>query len=296
VAFGGVAFGPQARALSRGVDVLVATPGRLLDHVRQATVALRDVEIFVLDEGDRMLDMGFIHDIRKIIAELPAKRQNLLFSATLSKEILKLADGVLSMPVTVEVAPSRPAADGVSQLVHPVDRTRKGALLSHLIGSRRRKKTLVFTRTKRGADRLTRSLKRDGIRAEALHSDKTQGARTRILASFKRGPLDVLVATDIAARGLDIDRLPYVVNYELPHLPEDYVHRIGRTGRAGGTGEAISLVSGEESKLLAGIQRLLARKIPSAVVPGFEPTMSHGPRPGSPRRRFRRLAPSRKAG
>lgn len=292
VVFGGVAFGPQARALRRGVDVLIATPGRLLDHVGQKTADLSRVEILVLDEGDRMLDMGFIHDIRKIVAELPSQRQNLLFSATLSKEILKLADTILHEPVTVKVAASRPAADGVTQLVHPVDRPQKGALLSHLIGSHQWTKTLVFTRTKRGADRLTRNLKRDGIRAEAIHSDKTQGARTRTLASFKRGTVDVLVATDIAARGLHIDQLPHVVNFELPHVPEDYVHRIGRTGRAGGTGEAISLVCSDEKKLLTGIQRLLAREIPSEIVTGFEPTTSPGTRharsgrgfPGSQRR------------
>lgn len=285
VVFGGVGFGLQAKSLRRGVDVVIATPGRLLDHVRQRTVDLGQVEILVLDEGDRMLDMGFIHDIRKILAELPSERQSLLFSATLPKEILELADRFLRNPVTVQVAASQATADGVSQLVHPVDRARKGALLSHLIVSRHSGRTLVFTRTKRGADRLTRNLKRDGIHADAIHSDKTQGARTRTLASFKDGRVDVLVATDIAARGLDIERLPYVVNYELPHVPEDYVHRIGRTARAGETGEAISLVSGEEQELLTGIQRLLARKIPSEVVAGFEPTSSHAPPPRSSRGR-----------
>jgi ATP-dependent RNA helicase RhlE len=297
VVFGGVGFAPQAKALRRGVDVVIATPGRLLDHVRQRTVDLRQVEILVLDEGDRMLDMGFIHDIRKILAELPTERQSLLFSATVSPEIRELADRFLRDPVMVQVAPSRPTADGVSQLVHPVDRSRKGALLSHIIGSREAGKTLVFTRTKRGADRLTRNLKRDGIRAEAIHSDKTQGARTRTLASFKRGKVDVLVATDIAARGLDIERLPYVVNFELPHVPEDYVHRIGRTGRAGETGEALSLVSSEESKLLGGIERLLARAIPSRVIAGFEPTGSHSAPPSRPARtRGYRGKPTRGSG
>ena len=283
VVFGGVGFQPQVHKLRRGVDILVATPGRLLDHIRQGTANLSNVEVLVLDEGDRMLDMGFIHDIRKILAELPAKRQNLLFSATVSKQIMKLADSILSDPVKVEVAPSRPTADGVSQVVHPVDRSQKGALLSHLIGSGRWKKTLVFTRTKRGANRLTRNLKRDGIRAETIHSDKTQAARTRTLGSFKRGAVDVLVATDIASRGLDIDRLPYVVNYELPHVAEDYVHRIGRTARAGHTGDAISLVCGEEMGQLAAIQRLLSRKIQTQIIVGFEPKISHDVRPRSSR-------------
>ncbi|HXV61741.1 MAG TPA: DEAD/DEAH box helicase [Vicinamibacteria bacterium] len=298
VVFGGVGFFPQAKALRRGVDVLIATPGRLLDHVRQGTVDLSKVEILVLDEGDRMLDMGFIHDIRKILAELPSERQSLLFSATVSKEVRELADRFLRDPVTVQVAASRPTADTVSQLVHPVDRSRKEALLTHLIGSRDAGKTLVFCRTKRGADRLTRNLKRDGIRADAIHSNKTQGARTRTLTSFKRGNLDVLVATDIAARGLDIERLPYVVNYELPHVPEDYVHRIGRTGRAGEAGEAVSLVSSEETELLRAIQRLLSRQIPSEVIPGFEPS-SHRVQPQPSRapgfRRPHRANPERRA-
>ncbi|HSF14241.1 MAG TPA: DEAD/DEAH box helicase [Vicinamibacteria bacterium] len=298
VVFGGVGFFPQAKALRRGVDVLIATPGRLLDHVRQGTVDLSKVEILVLDEGDRMLDMGFIHDIRKILAELPSERQSLLFSATVSKEVRELADRFLRDPVTVQIAASRPTADNVSQLVHPVDRSRKEALLTHLIGSRDAGKTLVFCRTKRGADRLTRNLKRDGICADAIHSDKTQGARTRILTSFKRGNVDVLVATDIAARGLDIERLPYVVNYELPHVPEDYVHRIGRTGRAGEAGEAVSLVSSEETELLIAIQRLLSRQIPSEVIPGFEPSSHRGqPRPSRAGgfRRPHRANPERRA-
>jgi len=285
--FGGVGFGPQAQALRRGVDVLVATPGRLLDHLSQRTVDLSHVEILVLDEADRMLDMGFIHDIRKILAVLPRTRQNLLFSATLSREIQTLADKFLDSPSRIEVAPEKPAADRVSQVVHLVDRDRKTALLSHRIVSEAWEQVLVFTRTKRGADRLTRKLCQDSIAAVAIHSDKSQGARTRALADFKRGAIRVLVATDIAARGLDIEQLPHVVNFELPHVPEDYIHRIGRTGRAGKEGQAISLVSSEERKLLQGIERLLKRGVPKAIVSGFEPTAGRASEPRPQRSRVR---------
>lgn len=285
VVFGGVGFGPQAQTLRRGVDIVVATPGRLLDHVSQRTVDLSNVECLVLDEADRMLDMGFIHDIKKILALLPVKRQNLLFSATLSKEIRRLADGLMNSPARIEVENTTSTADGVTQIVHPVDRGRKNALLSSLIGTGSWTKTLVFTRTKRGADRLTQHLNRDGIRAAAIHSGKTQGARTRTLADFKKGSVAVLVATDIAARGLDIDRLAYVVNFDLPYVAEDYIHRIGRTARAGKTGDAVSLVSSEESSLLSGIERLLGNRIPKKPVAGFEPrqTNDNGSRTNSAR-------------
>ncbi len=285
VVYGGVGFGPQAQILRRGVDILVATPGRLLDHVSQRTVDLSKVEVLVLDEADRMLDMGFIHDIKKILAKLPSNRQNLLFSATLSKEIQRLADALLNSPTRVQVENTTSTADGVTQVVHPVDRGRKNALLSSLIGAGSWTKTLVFTRTKRGADRLTQHLNRDGIRASAIHSGKAQGARTRTLADFKKGSVAVLVATDIAARGLDIDRLTYVVNFDLPYVAEDYIHRIGRTGRAGKTGDAVSLVSSEENSLLNGIERLLGSRIPKESVAGFEPrhTSDNGSRPNRAR-------------
>ncbi len=271
--FGGVGFGPQAQALRRGVDVLVATPGRLLDHLSQRTVDLSGVEILVLDEADRMLDMGFINDIRKIMATLPSKRQNLLFSATLSSEIQKLANNFLTNPMKIEIAPREKTADRVTQVVHPVDRSRKTALLTHRIVSESWKQVLVFTRTKRGADRLTKKLRENQIATVAIHSDKTQGARTRALADFKRGATRVLVATDIAARGLDIEQLPHVVNFDLPYVAEDYVHRIGRTGRAGMDGQAISLVCGEEHKLLQAIERLLEKPLPKEKVTGFEPSL-----------------------
>ena len=274
VIFGGVGFHPQAETLRRGVDILVATPGRLLDHVQQKTLDLSKVEILVLDEADRMLDMGFIRDIRKILALLPKKRQNLLFSATFSDEIKQLADGLLNAPVLIEVARRNTAAELVSQVVHPVDRARKRELLSHLIHSQGWKQVLVFTRTKHGANRLAEQLEDDGISATAIHGNKSQGARTKALADFKKGSVRVLAATDIAARGLDIDQLPHVVNYELPNVPEDYVHRIGRTGRAGKEGEALSLVCVDERDFLRDIERLLNRDIPKVVIPGFEPDPS----------------------
>ncbi|MGE5625637.1 MAG: DEAD/DEAH box helicase [Bacillota bacterium] len=271
VIFGGVNINPQIDKLRRGVDIVIATPGRLLDHVEQRTIDLSKVEILVLDEADRMLDMGFIRDIRRILALLPANRQNLLFSATFSDEIRKLAAGILKNPETIDVAPRNSTAERVSQRIYPVDQGRKRALLSKLISEGDWKQVLVFTRTKHGANRLSDQLSKDGIQSAAIHGNKSQGARTRALADFKAGRVRVLVATDIAARGLDIDQLPHVVNYELPNVPEDYVHRIGRTGRAGSAGEAVSLVSGAERGLLKDIEQLLRTELPKTVVPGFEP-------------------------
>jgi ATP-dependent RNA helicase RhlE len=271
VIFGGVKINPQIQKLQRGVDILVATPGRLLDHVSQKTLDLSRVEILVLDEADRMLDMGFIRDIRRILALLPQRRQNLLFSATYNNEIRTLADTLLESPAQIEVARRNTPTELVSQVVHPVDRERKRELLSFMVGSQNWRQVLVFTRTKHGANRLSQQLERDGISSAAIHGNKSQGARTRALADFKRGEVRVLVATDIAARGLDIDQLPHVVNYELPNVPEDYVHRIGRTGRAGNAGQAVSLVCVDEHKLLGDIERLLRRDLPRAVIQGYEP-------------------------
>lgn len=274
VVFGGVSINPQMMKLRGGVDVLVATPGRLLDLEHQNAVNLSHVEILVLDEADRMLDMGFIHDIRRVLAKLPAKRQNLLFSATFSDDIKALAEKLLHNPEEVEVARRNTASEQVSQQVHFVDKKRKRELLSYLIGKENWEQVLVFTRTKHGANHLAEQLNKDGIRSAAIHGNKSQGARTRALADFKSGDLRVLVATDIAARGLDIEELPHVVNYELPNVPEDYVHRIGRTGRAAATGEALSLVCVDEHKLLRDIERLLKREIPRLAIPGFEPDPS----------------------
>jgi len=271
VIFGGVKINPQIEKLRRGMDILVATPGRLLDHVQQKTLDLSHVEILVLDEADRMLDMGFIRDIRRILALLPADRQNLLFSATFSNEIKGLANGLLNDPALIEVARRNTAAELVTQTVYPVDRERKRELLSFLIGSNDWRQVLVFTRTKHGANRLAKQLIHDGLTAAAIHGNKSQGARTRALSDFKQGKVRVLVATDIAARGLDIDQLPHVVNFELPNVAEDYVHRIGRTGRAGNEGEAISLVCVDELKLLRDIERLLQREVPKLVLEGYEP-------------------------
>jgi len=279
VIFGGVKINPQIDKLRRGVDILVATPGRLLDHLSQKTVDLSRVEVLVLDEADRMLDMGFIRDIRKVLAVLPKQRQNLLFSATFSDEIKKLADGLLHNPALIEVAQRNTSSELVNQVIHPVDRVRKAELLSSLIGSGNWRQVLVFTRTKHGANRLAEQLGRDGITAAAIHGNKSQGARTRALADFKSGAVRVLVATDIAARGLDISQLPHVVNFELPNVPEDYVHRIGRTGRAGNEGEAMSLVCVDEDKLLRDIERLIKRDLPKVVIPGFEPDPSIKPEP-----------------
>ncbi len=273
VIFGGVKINPQIEKLRRGVDILVATPGRLLDHVGQKTVDLSRIEILVLDEADRMLDMGFIHDIRKVLALLPENgvRQNLLFSATFSDEIKQLADRLLNRPALIEAARRNATVERIQQVVHPVDKSRKRELLSHMIGSCNWRQVLAFTRTKHGANRLAQQLVKDGLSAAAIHGNKSQGARTRALAEFKSGRVRVLVATDIAARGLDIDQLPHVVNYELPNVPEDYVHRIGRTGRAGNKGEAVSLVGVDEHKLLGDIERLLKRKIPRVVLEGYRP-------------------------
>lgn len=279
VIFGGVGMQPQIQTLRRGVDILVATPGRLLDHLRQRTVDLSKVEILVLDEADRMLDMGFIHDIRKVIAAIPKQRQTLLFSATFSDDIRKLAQGMLNQPSQIEVARRNTAAEMVTQRVHPVNRGGKRALLSNLIQDGDWKQVLVFTRTKHGADRLAGQLEKDGLTAAAIHGNKSQGARTKALAQFKKGSVRVLVATDIAARGLDIDQLPHVVNFELPNVPEDYVHRIGRTGRAGHGGEAVSLVCVDELKLLKGIENLLKKSLEKQVVPGFEPDPRETPQP-----------------
>ncbi|WP_275553994.1 ATP-dependent RNA helicase RhlE [Mixta sp. Marseille-Q2659] len=274
VVFGGVSINPQMMKLRGGVDVLVATPGRLLDLAQQNAVDLSQVEILVLDEADRMLDMGFIHDIRRVLARLPAKRQNLLFSATFSDEIKALAEKLLDNPSQVEVARRNTASEQITQHVHFVDKKRKRELLSLMIGEGNWQQVLVFTRTKHGANHLAEQLNKDGITAAAIHGNKSQGARTRALSDFKGGQIRVLVATDIAARGLDIEELPHVVNYELPNVPEDYVHRIGRTGRAAATGEAISLVCVDEHKLLRDIERLLKREIPRLAKPGFEPDPS----------------------
>ena len=270
VVFGGVSINPQKQKLIRGVDILVATPGRLLDHVGQRSVDLSKVELLVLDEADRMLDMGFIHDIRKVLALVPKQKQTLLFSATFSDDIKKLANGLLRSPALIEVARRNTTVDAIGQTVHPVDKSRKRELLSYLIGSGNWQQVLVFNRTKHGANRLAEQLVTDGINAAAIHGNKSQGARTRALAEFKSGKVQVLVATDIAARGLDIDQLPHVVNYDLPNVHEDYVHRIGRTGRAGREGEAVSLVCVDELKLLKDIERLIKREIPSRVIEGFE--------------------------
>jgi ATP-dependent RNA helicase RhlE len=279
VIYGGVGFDAQVRALRAGAPIVVATPGRLLDHVGQRTIDLSQVEILVLDEADRMLDMGFIRDIRKIIALLPARRQNLLFSATFSDEIRRLADGILVRPAHVQVTPRNTTTELVRQVVHPVDRERKRELLSHLIRSGRIDQALVFTRTKHGANRLAEQLERDGIAAAAIHGNKSQPQRNRALADFKSGRVAILVATDIAARGIDIDALPHVVNFELPMAPEDYVHRIGRTARAGMDGDAVSLVCVDEQKLLWQIETLLRTKIQVEVVEGFEPDRSVRPQP-----------------
>jgi ATP-dependent RNA helicase RhlE len=284
VVFGGVGINPQIQKLQRGVDILVATPGRLLDLVGQGKADLGHIEFFVLDEADRMLDMGFIHDIRKVLKMLPKQRQNLLFSATFSEDIKQLASGFLKSPVYVEVARNE-TAHKVTQVVHPVSKSKKRALLSHLIKAGDWRQVLVFTKTKHGANRLTTQLESDGIQAAAIHGNKSQTARTKALAGFKAGSTRVLVATDIAARGLDIDQLPHVVNFELPHVAEDYIHRIGRTGRAGHTGGAISLVCSEENKLLFAIEKLIKKSIPKVVLPGFEPGNEEAAAAPSSRRR-----------
>jgi ATP-dependent RNA helicase RhlE len=269
VVFGGVSPNPQINRLRQGTDVLVATPGRLMDLHQQRALRLDQVEILVLDEADRMLDMGFIRDIRRIISLMPAKRQNLLFSATFSPEIRRLAQGLLHQPVQLQATPENQAAPLVEQLLHPCDMGRKADLLSHLIRSNDWQQVLVFSRTKHGANKVAERLEKEGLSAAAIHGNKSQGARTRALAGFKSGEVRVLVATDIAARGIDIHQLPHVVNLDLPNVAEDYVHRIGRTGRAGQNGHAISLVAAEEHELLRAIERLVGSQLPRQEVPGF---------------------------
>ncbi|MFK7955784.1 MAG: DEAD/DEAH box helicase [Lysobacterales bacterium] len=287
--FGGVSIRPQQTQMRRGMDIVVATPGRLLDHMQQRTINLADLKMLVLDEADRMLDMGFIHDIRRIVKAAPAKRQTLMFSATFSKDIRKLAKDFLVNPVEVQVAASNSTAERVTQRVYPVDKGRKRELLSELIGQGNWQQVLVFTRTKHGANRLAKQLGIDGIEAMAIHGNKSQGARTRALADFKSGAVRVLVATDIAARGLDIEKLPHVVNYELPMAAEDYVHRIGRTARAGQQGEAISLYCIDEERHLRDIERLLKSPLDRVIRPGFEvdPSIKAQPpaKPGQGRRK-----------
>src|SRR4051794_26036219 len=294
--YGGVGYEPQRRALRAGPGIVVATPGRLLDHIAQGHIDLSRLEILVLDEADRMLDMGFIRDIRKVIELLPARRQTLLFSATFSDEIRQLADGILRHPAMVQVTPRNTATELVTQVVHPVDQARKRDLLAHLVRTGRVEQALVFTRTKHGANRLAEQLARDGIAATAIHGNKSQGARVRALNDFKTGRATILVATEVASRGLDIEDLPHVVNYELPLVAEDYLHRIGRTGRAGASGDAISLVSAEEAPLLREIERLLHRRIPTETIPGFEPGRRNVLRPDPEPHRQRSFDASRRPG
>jgi ATP-dependent RNA helicase RhlE len=274
VVFGGVKINPQMMKLRRGVDILVATPGRLLDLHNQNAVNFSQVEVLVLDEADRMLDMGFIHDIKKILSKLPAKRQNLLFSATFSNEIRSLAKGMVNNPIEISVSPRNTTVELVEQLVHPVDKAQKSALLTKLIQDGDWRQVLVFTRTKHGANKLAKQLDSRGIRSAAIHGNKSQAARTKALLEFKNGQTPVLVATDIAARGLDIEQLPHVVNFDLPNVPEDYVHRIGRTGRAGASGQAVSLVSADEVKMLSGIEKLIQQVLTRKLIDGFEPDHS----------------------
>lgn len=271
VIFGGVGINPQLATIRKGVDIVIATPGRLLDIAGQKGIDFSKLECLILDEADRMLDMGFIHDIKKLMKLMPQKRQTLLFSATFSPEIKKLASGLLKDPVLVEVARQNKTADQISQVVHYVDKGRKRELLSQLIKAKDWRQVLVFTRTKHGANKLTKQLEEYGISAAAIHGNKSQGARTKALASFKANDIRVLVATDIAARGIDIDQLPHVVNYELPNVPEDYVHRIGRTGRAGQSGEAVSLVCVDEHKLLFDIEKFTKSEIPKVEIEAFKP-------------------------
>jgi ATP-dependent RNA helicase RhlE len=295
VVFGGVKINPQMMKLRGGVEILVATPGRLLDLYQQKAIRFDQVEVLILDEADRMLDMGFINDIKKILSYLPRQRQNLMFSATFSAEIQQLARGLLHNPVSINVAPVNTAAELVEQQLHPVDKSRKAELLSHLIRSEGWYQALVFSRTKHGANKLVKQLQMDGINAGAIHGNKSQAQRTKVLDQFKKGDLQILVATDIAARGIDIDQLPQVVNFDLPDVPEDYVHRIGRTGRAGSEGKAVSLVSADEIKQLKDVERVLKRQIPRVDVPGFEPRESLNnarptPRPAQQRRPEQRSA------
>jgi len=274
VIFGGVKINPQIAALRKNIDIVIATPGRLLDHVSQGNIDLSHINFFILDEADRMLDMGFINDIKKVLAIIPKQRQNLLFSATYSNEIKKLSDRLLNSPTLIEVARRNTASETVKQVVYPVDKVRKRELISHLITNGKWKQVLIFTRTKHGANRLAGQLEKDGITSAAIHGNKSQNARTKALDDFKKGKVRVLVATDIAARGIDIDQLPHVINYELPNVSEDYVHRIGRTGRAGNSGEAISLVCVDEHEYLANIEKLIKKDIPKVWLKGFKPNPS----------------------
>jgi len=270
--YGGVNINPQMLKLRKGIDVLIATPGRLLDLMQRNCVSFPNLEFLVLDEADRMLDMGFLPDIKRVMKALPEKRQTLLFSATFSDEIRALANGLLDNPVSVSVDTNNSTAASVKQWFHPVDKKRKSALISYLIGHHQWAQVLIFVRTKRGANKVSYDLQKNGIHAEAIHGDKSQGARTRVLREFKSGKLQALVATDIAARGLDINHLPLVINHDLPHVAEDYVHRIGRTGRAGKTGHAISLVSADEIDLLSGVEGLINKRIKRVYVDDFEPS------------------------
>jgi ATP-dependent RNA helicase RhlE len=283
VVFGGVKINPQMMRLRRGVDVLIATPGRLLDLYQQNAIRFDQLEVLVLDEADRMLDMGFIHDIRKILALLPKRRQNLLFSATFSDEIRALAKQVVSNPVEISVSPANSTVKTVEQWLHPVDKAKKLSCLIHLINMNSWHQVLVFSRTKHGANKITKILEKEGLKAAAIHGNKSQNARTKALAQFKSGELQVLVATDIAARGIDIDQLPYVVNFDLPDVAEDYVHRIGRTGRANATGQAISLVSEDEFKQLVAIERLTGEVIERRDVEGFLPSSVLPNSPSNPK-------------
>lgn len=277
VVFGGVNANPQIRTLRSGVDILIATPGRLLDLYNQKVFTLSDIEILVLDEADRMLDMGFLRDIRKILSLMPAKRQNLLFSATFSKEIKQLANGMMNNPILVEATPENTTAEKVDQKVYRVDQSKKQAVVTKLVSEGDWQQVLIFTRTKHGANKLSEKLGKSGITSAAIHGNKTQNARTNALDGFKKGKIRVLVATDIAARGLDIPLLPHVINFELPNVPEDYVHRIGRTGRAGASGLAISLVAHDELEYVRGIEKLLGMKLESDVIEGFEPSTNPDP-------------------
>ena len=301
VVFGGVKLPPQIRALQPGVDLLVATPGRLLDLSNQGAVHFDDLEVLVLDEADRMLDMGFIHDLRRIVDRLPKERQTLMFSATFSQDIRRLASQFLDNPRQVEVAPANTATELVEQIAYHVDREQKTPLLLHLLRERQWERVLVFTRTKHGANRLARRLEKEGFKTAPIHGNKSQNARQRALEDFKAGRLQVLVATDIAARGLDIEQLPEVVNYDLPAVAEDYVHRIGRTGRAGSTGRSHSLVSAEDEPLLRAIEKLIGRRISALEVPGFtrpapQPAEQAAPAKARSRRRNRSNASRRGAG
>lgn len=292
VIFGGVKQNPQVERLRKGIDFLIATPGRLLDLSNQNLVSLSQVEILVLDEADRMLDMGFINDIKKILALLPKKRQNLLFSATFSREIKKLAEGFLHQPVLVEATPENTTVEKIIQKAYRVDESKKTDMVIDMIAGGRWQQVLVFTRTKHGANRLSEKMNKADVSASAIHGNKTQAARTKALAGFKNGDIRVLVATDIAARGLDIPLLPHVINYELPNVPEDYVHRIGRTGRAGASGEAISLVGADEMVYLRDIEKLIEQKIPTSIMEGFEPTdKPTGVSPASKQRNQQRPKP-----